>query len=136
MKKFKKIIIVLVALILFSGCVEKKSDILPTPEETPEQTVPISVPTDTTPATEKAKNVIELARQNLSEMIKVSADDIELLNVEEVAWPDSGLGYRDPNVTYLPVEVPGFKIFLSFNGTTYEYHSDYESVVPPPEKTK
>ena len=79
----------------------------------------------------------DLAKEDLANNLSVSVDDIKISNIEEVTWPTSALGYPKQGEQYLQVETPGFKIFLAYNNTIYEYHSDAEgTVVPPPEGKK
>ncbi len=118
----KKIIVVsIIATILISGCVGKYSN----PKTTP--TV-----NDSIPIPENAKKVVDLAKSDLAEKLSISVSDITFNGVEAITWPDSSLGYPKSGEQYLPVETPGYKIFLLYNGKSYEYHSDYDKIVPPP----
>jgi len=120
MKILKELITIIVIVILFSGCIGKDK-IQPT--NTPVSTI-----------SEKGQKVIDLAKEDLAGTLSISVDDIKLSNIEEVTWPDSSLGYPNPGEQYLQVETPGYKIFLSYKDKIYEYHSDYERVIPPPSK--
>jgi len=105
-------------LISFSGCVA------PTDEKT-----------------EQKQKLTRMAKENLSQILKVKADDIKVVGIEEVVWPDPSMGYGDPNVSYVPLAVPGYKIFLQYNETIYEYHAGNGRVVepivvPPPDISK
>lgn len=128
MKKIVIMSIISIAIIiLFSGCVNKGGDnIQPTPTSTiPEPTV-----------SEKAQKVVGLAKEDLANTISTSVNNIKLTSIEEMTWSDSSLGYPEPGGQYLTVETPGYKILLSYGGVVYEYHSDYERIVPPPPEKK
>lgn len=121
-KYIKTIIISIVIVILFSGCVDTGDKTQPTPT--------------ITPINEREQKVVDLAKEHLADTLSAPIDDIVLSNIEEVVWPDSSLGYPEIGMSYLPVETPGYRIFLSYNGNIYEYHSDYERIVPPPSGNK
>lgn len=120
-------------LILFSGCVDiQKGGLTPIDKEpgiirTPSPTV---APADNTEIKQKLTG---MAKENLSQILNVKADDIKVVSIEEASWSNSSMGYGNPNESYLPVEVRGYKIFLRYNETTYEYHAGNERVVPPPD---
>ena len=40
------------------------------------------------------------------------------------SWPDSSLGCPKPNMNYLQVITPGYRIVLEAQGRSYEYHTD------------
>lgn len=139
------VIILITAIFLFAGCVEKDVNNQPVQTGTPAQTaVPIqtNTPIQTTSINENAQKVTYLAKEDLAKTLSIkfstqlSVDDIKLSNIEEVTWPDSSLGYPEFGMQYLQVETPGYKIFLSYENTTYEYHSDYERAVQPPATKK
>ena len=129
--KMKKIIIMAIAMIiLFSGCVDKSDKVQPTPTST-------ETPTATETPNTQVPKVVDFAKEDLASTLSISVDDIKLSNIEEVTWPTTALGYPKIGEQYLQVETPGFKIFLTYNNTIYEYHSDTEKIIiPPPEENK
>lgn len=82
---------------------------------------------------ETSARVVELAKKDLAERLKISEASIEVLKVISVEWQDASLGYPEPGVVYAQVITPGYVILLSAEEKIYEYHSDYERVVAPPE---
>ena len=123
----KIILIMLLFAVLFSGCVEQKEQKLsnlstPEPQVTQVTPTPQEIP-------ENASSVVELAKKNLSEKLKIPATSIQVIKVIPVEWPDSSMGHPEPGKVYMPVITPGYVIILLVDNTLYEYHSDYEHVV-------
>lgn len=65
-----------------------------------------------------------LARAALAQDLALAEADIAVVAVEENEWRDSSLGCPKPGVNYLQVITPGYKIMLTAQGKSYEYHSD------------
>lgn len=65
-----------------------------------------------------------LARQRLAAELGGEPDDITLVHVEAVEWPDSSLGCPQPGMFYLQVITLGYRLILEHNGTQYIYHTD------------
>lgn len=77
--------------------------------------------------------LIDMARIDLSERLNVSIDSIQLVRVVPMEWPDTSLGYPEANRSYAQVITPGLRIVLGVGSTLYEYHSDTERVIAPPD---
>ncbi len=74
--------------------------------------------------------MMKLALEDLAQRLSVPVEDIDVLSVEAVDWPDSCLGVPVPDQACLQVITPGFRISLSHAATTYVYHTDsHETVV-------
>ena len=120
-----------IVLILTSGCLNKQEG-GPTPaDKEPEITQTTSPTVTPTDDTEIKQKLTGLAKENLSQILNVKAEDIMEVNIEKASWPNSSMGYGNPNESYLPVEIIGYKIFLQYNETIYEYHAGDERVIPP-----
>lgn len=74
----------------------------------------LSVPSERTVA---SKAIADLAQR-----LGVAADDIEVVSVEEVVWPDASLGCPAPGMVYAQVLTDGMKVVLKAGDETYEYH--------------
>ncbi len=130
MLRMKSVIsIMLLFAVLLSGCVEKEQGISNVSTEA--QTTPkeLMIP-------ENAKKVVELAKNDLAARLKISESSVTVEDVIPEEWPDTSLGYPEPGKEYAQVITPGYVIFLSAEGETYEYHSDYTRIAPPPEPVK
>ncbi|TDT15264.1 hypothetical protein BDK89_0830 [Ilumatobacter fluminis] len=89
----------------------------PTSTQSTEET---TVPTDAEP--------VEIAIADLAGRLDVTADDIEIVSVVEVTWPDGGLGCPEPGMAYTQALVNGSRIVLSVDAIEYEYHSGQSGV--------
>jgi hypothetical protein len=102
----------------------------PTGPETvlPTQGDPARMPAiSQTPGASGLKNLIERARDDLSQRVSVSAAQIKLVEATEVEWPDSSLGCPQEGMSYLQVITPGYRILLEAGGIQYEYHSNRDT---------
>jgi hypothetical protein len=78
----------------------------------------ISDPTDP-----KLKDLVNQAKDDLAERLEIPTDSIDLLEAQEVTWPDSSLGCPKPGLSYMQVLQEGARIRLRAEGRTYHYHS-------------
>ena len=91
----------------------------PTTKEKP--VIPgVRIPTPLDPALEK---VVMQAKEDLSRRLSIPADQIELMEVQSVVWPDKGLGCPRPGMVYPQVRVDGLFMQFRAGGRLYEYHS-------------
>jgi hypothetical protein len=73
--------------------------------------------------------IVVVARQRLAQELGIGADAISVVGVEAVEWSDSSLGCPKPDMNYLQVITPGYKIMFEAQGTRYEYHTDQRATV-------
>lgn len=66
----------------------------------------------------------EKARADLAQRLRVTAESITILEVEEKDWPDSCLGISQKDVQCLQVITPGFQVNLEHKGRLYIYHTN------------
>ena len=86
-------------------------------------TSPLQSPLDSPLATPAAINpMVDLARADLATHLKIADAQIQAVSFEQVEWPDASVGCAKRGVMYIQVITPGYKIVLSANGQTYEYH--------------
>jgi hypothetical protein len=64
-----------------------------------------------------------LAKADLASRLSVAVDEIKLLEVRQVTWPDTSLGCPQPGLVYSQVAQEGLLIRLSAAGRMYFYHS-------------
>lgn len=62
----------------------------------------------------------------LSQELGVSVEDIEIVEFEQVEWPDACLGVPQEGQACAQVITPGFRVSLEVNGQSYELRSDQE----------
>ena len=70
------------------------------------------------------RNQVTLARKNLAQKLSVKEDAISVASIEEVEWRDSSLGCPQPDVMYMQVITPGYRITLDAQGKRYVYHTN------------
>lgn len=69
------------------------------------------------------RQMIIQAKEDLSKRLSVEVDQINLLEVRKVTWPDSSLGCPQSGKVYRRVPQDGLLIRLGFGGSMYFYHS-------------
>jgi hypothetical protein len=78
---------------------------------------PTHIPVDIPPA--------QLAAiQALADSLGISVDQIKVVSVEAVDWPNGCLGVQHIGMMCTQQIVPGFRIILEANGKQYEYHTN------------
>ena len=87
---------------------------------------PISTATN---VPEGGQEATQAARQDLAARLEISADEIQVVSIEAVEWPDASLGCPEPGMSYAQVITPGYRIVLEAGGEEYEYHTGTSSVV-------
>ena len=108
---------------------------IPTVSATPPKDIIVVTPTpqptkaslpQPAPAGQGAERVIQLARQDLAQKLKVPIEEIREVSVEAMEWPDTSLGCPQPGMMYAQMITPGFKVVLAAKDRTveYEYHTD------------
>jgi hypothetical protein len=68
--------------------------------------------------------VVELARHTLANELGCESNQVIVVSVEAVTWPDSSLGCPQPGMMYLQVITPGYAVVLEHDGRRYTYHTD------------
>jgi len=67
--------------------------------------------------------VIQQAIEDLAQRESIPSASIELVNYEEVTWPDASLGCPHPDMSYIQVPQDGARIILRFGDSKRIYHS-------------
>jgi hypothetical protein len=71
-----------------------------------------------------AEGPLEAARRDLATRLRVTPDQILVLDLQSRDWPDTSLGCPQPGTTYAQVITPGFLALLGSGQRRYEYHTD------------
>ena len=69
------------------------------------------------------------AIDQLSESLGVSVESIEVVEFEQVDWPDACLGLPQQAEACAQVITPGFRVVLEVNGQQYVFRTDQEGNV-------
>jgi hypothetical protein len=103
------------------------SEGIPSPQSVPvtetEGVVPPMNPS-ATPIASGLENLLILVKADLAQRLSTSVDQINVVESEPVEWSDSSLGCPQPDMFYMQVITPGYRIVLDANGQQYEYHSN------------
>ena len=71
----------------------------------------------------KSNPLVRQAIEDLAQRKSISPDEVEVVSVEEVVWPDTSMGCPHPDMRYTQVLQDGMRIMLRVNGRDYAYHS-------------
>ena len=91
--------------------------------------IPTPTPGEAAAVDERSRPLIERAAQMLAGELGIAVEDVSLVLLEAVLWPDGGLGCATPDMIVQPVETPGYRIVLAVAGVQYEYHTDLDNQV-------
>lgn len=72
--------------------------------------------------------VVDAARADLAQREGVSPDDVSVVRVRQVDWPDSSLGCPEEGMAYTQVVTPGFQILLQAGERVFDYHAGSDGV--------
>jgi hypothetical protein len=129
----RRLVVVASCLVLACGATEQGARVDRT---TTKSDTPTATTTDATSAStisevdaEADMDLVEPALLDLSRRLRVPEVEIEVLEVEEVTWPDGSLGCPQPDQMYTQALVEGHRIILGHGGRVYLYHSGGD--VPP-----
>jgi hypothetical protein len=73
---------------------------------------------------EAAEALVKMAQDDLAQRLGAPLDQISVVSVSEVVWPDGSLGCPQPGQVYTQATMPGYQIVLSYQGQEYVYHTD------------
>ena len=87
------------------------------------------IPPVPTSSNSNLQSPIEKAKDDLAQRLSISITEINLVEAVEVEWSNSSLDCPQPDMDYLDVITPGYRILLEANGSQYEYHSNRDAYV-------
>ena len=80
-----------------------------------------------TPSDLALQGLIQKTKEDLAQQLSISTAQISLVEATEVEWSDSSLGCPQPDMAYLEVITPGYRILLQADTMLYEYHSNRDA---------
>ena len=134
------ILLLPIGLFIISGCqVSGSTGLQPTAAVTaeldltkiePTQLVPENSPTPSNDS-DQGKDMAQLeshphvfkAKDDLANQTNIPFDQIEVVSVQAMTWPDSSMGCPQPDMVYTQVLQDGLLIQLRADGFNYNYHS-------------
>ncbi|CAN5657611.1 hypothetical protein BH23CHL5_BH23CHL5_18830 [soil metagenome] len=81
-------------------------------------------PVGTTTVPAGAQSLVDRVIEDAAEELGVEAEDLELVSIKSVDWPDGGLGCPREGEAYIAVITPGYRIVLSAGSNAIVYHTD------------
>lgn len=107
------------------GYLETRSPALETaPTTQPDQGMaPSSLPTLPTPSDPGLQSLIDKAKADLAQRLSVEVNQVSLVEVTEMVWPNAGMGCPQPGMQYIQVPQDGLLIRLQVDDRIYNYHS-------------
>ncbi|HJU52145.1 MAG TPA: hypothetical protein VJ815_07400 [Acidimicrobiia bacterium] len=119
----RSIAITALFLLIACGSLEAPDDRGDNEEPAPTTATTDSVGSETTSGMETDTDLVSTATMDLATRLKVTAAEIEVLEVEAVTWPDGSLGCPEPDQMYTQALVEGQRIILGHDGRVYLYHA-------------
>jgi hypothetical protein len=108
----------ILAAIVLAACSTPAGPVVVEVTATPTRPPPTETPAgEITPA-------VRAALEALAASLGIDADQITVVSVEAVDWPDGCLGVHRIGVMCTMGIVPGYRIVLAANGQTFEYHTN------------
>lgn len=105
-----------------------------TPIPTPSTEGPTAMETETNPslpnpARPDPQLLIDKAKEDLARRLSISVEEIELVEIDQVLWPDASLGCPQAGQVYAQVQNAGYQIRLAHDGDEFEYHANIHGLV-------
>ena len=82
-----------------------------------------SSPTIPTPSSAGLQGLLADAKEDLAPRLSIPVEQIDLVELSPVVWPDGGLGCPEPGMAYTQVQQEGLLIRLRAGKQIYPYHS-------------
>jgi hypothetical protein len=92
------------------------------PTTKPEEAI---LPTLDTPVVDQVPpELLEALLADLAERLAISVDQITVVHAQAVEWSDGSLGCPQPDMMYIQVITPGFRVILLAKDQLFDYHTD------------
>jgi len=88
----------------------------------PSPLTPSTSPVPIQPA--EADAAVRAATNDLAARLKISPENVQVVSVQAMDWPDTSLGCPQPGMFYAQVITLGYRIVLSAGRDQVEYHAD------------
>lgn len=100
------ILLVMIMSMILAACQPGESDVLPV---TGEEDLPAAV---------------QAVLEQVSQQTGVDVQNIEIVTVDQVDWPDACLGLPEGDEACAQVVTPGFRVELQVDDQTFEFRTD------------
>lgn len=75
------------------------------------------------------EKLVSQAIEDLAQRLNVTPEQIEVVEIQTVTWPDASLGCPQSGMMYTQIVTQGYRIMLTVEDKTYEYHTDTQQQV-------
>lgn len=121
---------ILLAALVLAGCGVSGEDTetdTSSPGETTSTTNPTTTSTTGAPTTSESEmpeqDIAAVAIQDLAARLDVSEQDVEIVEVRDVQWPDGALGCPEEGKFYTQAVVDGTRVLLGADDRIFDYHA-------------
>lgn len=111
-------------LLVFALLILSAVGCAPTEVAATEEPADIDEPPTSIPASEELTPAQRAVIRALSDSLGISEENITLVSIEAVDWPDGCLGIQEEGVMCTQVITPGFQILVEANGREVEYRTN------------
>jgi hypothetical protein len=119
--------------VLVSACSTPGSGVIVEVTATPTRPAPTETPAPSEPASPDAQQpAVQAAIEALAAALGIARDQIKVVSVEAVEWPDGCLGIIRINALCAQGIVPGYRVILEAAGQQYEYRTNEDGSVLAP----
>ncbi len=128
MRKIWMLLFTLIMTVSLAACIAPVASPAVLPPSSPlDQPAPESPLEE--PATDLESSDLDagvLVRQILAQQLQLDLNEIEIVTVEAVEWPDACLGVYTADMMCAQVITPGYRVVLAVDGQQYEYHTNLD----------
>ena len=118
MKRYKILAVFLLITVALTSCAPPLAQNNPTPQQ-----VSGSTPTI---VNDQENTVITAAKFMLATQLQIGVNSIQLMDIQQVQWPDGCLGIQQPEIMCAMHVVDGYRITLSAQGQTHEVRTNLD----------
>lgn len=76
-----------------------------------------------------AKSIVDRARADAGRRLALPSEQVQVVSVLTVNWPDSSLGCPQPGIEYEPITTRGYRLVFEAGSTRLIYHTSIQYVV-------
>ena len=118
MKRYKILTAFLLTAVALTSCATTLVQNNPTPQQVSGSTPAVN--------NDQENKVITAAKSMLATQLQISVATIQLVDIQQVQWPDGCLGVQQPGIMCAMHVVDGFRVTLSAQGQTHEVRTNLD----------
>lgn len=118
MKRYKILTAFLLITVALTSCATTLVQNTPTPQQVSGSTPTVN--------NDQENKVITAAKSMLATQLQISVASIQLVDIQQVQWPDGCLGVQQPGIMCAMHVVDGYRVTLSAQGQTHEVRTNLD----------